>query len=162
MLKNEYWTVAPYVKPQIKKINKQVLKMLNGWQSLYKNIKPVVPVKNTTREEVIDSFKWKAYLNNMMIITLNTTVRAGGKLFPMTFKRKFPLTSSLLGSKAKTKDGIPIVNIVIRVSWIGIKKYFEEANIQINIKINVNIVLINNKEALLSILLIVLLPSFTT
>ena len=42
------------------------------------------------------------------------------------FNRNFPFTKSLFGSKAKINDGAPIVKAVIKVNWIGIKKYFDE------------------------------------
>ena len=44
------------------------------------------------------------------------TVKAAGMLLLMTLRKKFPLTNSSFGSKAKTNDGIPIVNAVINVN----------------------------------------------
>ena len=61
--------------------------------------------------------------NNFIITTLNTTVIALGRLRKNTFNKKFPLTNSLLFSSAKMNDGILIVNNVISVKCIGIKKY---------------------------------------
>ncbi len=49
---------------------------------------------------------------------------ATGRDLLTIFKRKFPVTKSWFGSSAKIKEGIPIVNPVMSVSWIGTKKYF--------------------------------------
>ena len=76
----------------------------------------MVPVKNTTSLDTTSSGKLKAVLNNTIIVTLNTTVKAAGMLLLMTLRKKFPLTNSSFGSKAKTNDGIPIVNAVINVN----------------------------------------------
>ena len=59
-------------------------------------------------------------------ITLKITVKAVGRLRLTIFKRNFPFTKSVFGSKAKIKEGAPIVKVVIKVRWIGIKKYLEE------------------------------------
>lgn len=49
-----------------------------------------------------------------------TIVRAAGSDLLITFGKKWPDTFSLLGSRAKTKDGIPIVTTLVSVNWIGI------------------------------------------
>ena len=49
-------------------------------------------------------------------MTLKKMVKATGKLLLTIFNKKFPFTKSLLGSKAKIKDGVPMVNVVINVS----------------------------------------------
>ena len=89
-------------------------------------MKPVIAVKNTQREVSRPSSKWKTFANIVTRTMLKTTVKAVGKLLLTIFNKNFPFTKSLFGSKAKMKDGIPIVNPVIKVSCIGIKKYFEE------------------------------------
>ena len=96
----------------------------------------------------------KLIWNNLIITTLNTTVKALGRALKNTFKRKLPFTSSWLGSSAKINDGTPIVKNVIKVKWIGIKKYSVFKNIQAIINIIVNIVLLRRSDELLSILLI--------
>ena len=50
-------------------------------------------------------------------------VNAGGAAFFKTFFKKFPFTLSLFGSKASTKDGIPIVTALARVNCTGINGY---------------------------------------
>ena len=94
------------------------------------------------------------------IIMFITTVSEDGIHLDSIFIIKFPLTILLFPSSASMNDGIPIVNIVIRVNCIGIKKYLVPVTIQINIRNIVNIVFVNSRDALLSILLIILLPSF--
>ena len=137
------------------------LNALNVSHNLYRKINPEIPVRNTTKLETTSSGKLNAYLNISTMMTLNTTVSAAGTLLPITFTKKFPLTISVFGSRAKINDGIPIVNVVINVSWIGIKKYWLPKMIHSKTKRIVKIVFTNNKEALLSMLLIILLPSAT-
>ena len=99
---------------------------LNGLQILYKWMKPVIAVKKTQRDVSSPSSRWKTFANMVTRMILKTTVKAVGKLLLTIFNRNFPFTKSLFGSKAKIKDGMPIVKPVIKVSCIGIKKYFEE------------------------------------
>ena len=93
--------------------------MLNGLQSLNKNINPVVPVIITIKvlARLASILKWS--LNNTIITTLKTTVKAAGTLLLTTFKIKLPLTLSLLGSSASINDGILIVQDVIKLKCIG-------------------------------------------
>ena len=125
-LKNSFWKIAQYKKPKIMRVNRDTRITLNGLQILYKWIKPVIAVKNTQREVSSPSSKWKTFANIVTRTMLKTTVKAVGKLLLTIFNKNFPFTKSLFGSNAKMKDGIPIVNPVINVSCIGIKKYFEE------------------------------------
>ncbi len=55
--------------------------------------------------------------------TVHMTVAAAapGAARLNTFLRKLPLTRSLLGSKARMKEGRPTVRDEIRVSWMGLK-----------------------------------------
>ena len=50
-----------------------------------------------------------------------------------------PFILSLFGSNASTKDGIPIVTVLINVSWIGIKGYGILTNKNIEKEISENI-----------------------
>lgn len=161
MLKKFDWNIAQYSKPVSRVIQRANLNALNGSQSLYKKMKPEIPVKKTTKLETTSSGKLKAYLNISTIITLKTTVKAAGRLLPITFIRKLPLTMSVLGSNARMNDGIPIVNVVISVSWIGMKKYLLPRMIHSSTSNIVKIVFTNSRDALLSMLLMVLLPSAT-
>ena len=80
----------------------------------------------------------------------------------ITFLKKFPLTLSLFGSKAKIKDGMPIVIVLINVNCIGTKGYAFPINKNINASIVEYMVFTKNSEAERVMLLIVLLPSLTT
>ena len=51
-----------------------------------------------------------------MITIFKNTVTPAGILFLNIFKIKLPETILVLGSKAKTNDGIPIVQVVIKVN----------------------------------------------
>lgn len=92
---------------------------LNGLDMRNKLIKPVVEVMITIKVDVKSLSKLKASLKRVIITTLKTTVSAGGILLPTTFNMKSPLTKSVLGSKAKKKEGTLIVQVVIRLNWIG-------------------------------------------
>ena len=77
-----------------------------------------------TQRELCNSYvKSNTLVNAVTKATLKNTVIAVGKLRLTTFNKKFPFTISLFGSSAKIKDGVPMVKVVIKVSWIGTKKY---------------------------------------
>ena len=65
---------------------------------------------------------------------LQMMVKAGGADFFKTFFKKFPFTRSRFGSKAKTKDGIPMVTALAKVSCTGIKGYGISMNKKRNAK----------------------------
>ena len=69
MLKKFDWNIAQYSKPVSRVIQRANLNALNGSQSLYKKMKPEIPVKKTTKLETTSSGKLKAYLNISTIIT---------------------------------------------------------------------------------------------
>ena len=131
--KNEYWKNTPYRNANSKTVNNAVLKKLNGLETWYKWINPVVPVIKTAKELTKASSRWKAVLNKTIITTSRKTVTPAGILFLNIFKIKFPDTILVLGSKANINDGIPIVQLVIKVSWIGMKKYSDIVNKQVRI-----------------------------
>ena len=89
---------------------------MNGLETLYKWIKPAVPVTKTAKALIIDSSIGNACLNRMMITTSRKTVIPAGILFLNIFNKKFPDTILVFGSKASTNDGIPIVQVVIKVN----------------------------------------------
>ena len=125
-LKNALWNIAQYKKPKIIRIKRDVRIILKGLQILYRWMNPVIAVKKTHKDVSNPSFKWKTWANIVTKTILKTTVNAVGKLFETIFNKKFPFTSSVFGSRARINEGMPIVNPVIRVNWIGIKKYFVE------------------------------------
>ena len=132
-LKNWYWKNAPYINIINKNINNAFLSKLNGLHTLYRWINPVVPVKNTARALTISSDKLKACSNKTINMIFKNTVTPAGILFLNIFKMKFPDTIFVFGSRARINEGIPIVHVVIRVNWIGIKKYSERVNKQVKI-----------------------------
>lgn len=123
-----------YVNIIIRPTNKIVRKVLNGLETLYKWMKPVVAVKKTHKVLVILSSSIKAFLQSKIIKTFKKTVILPGRLRIIILNKNFsPWTTLVLGSKARIKDGIPIVHVVISVSWIGMKKYSDLKKIQVQI-----------------------------
>ena len=59
---------------------------------------------------------------NTMIMFKITVIAAGIDLL-ITFPMNFPFTLALFGSKANTKDGIPMHTSEIKLNWIGINGY---------------------------------------
>ena len=60
----------------------------------------------------------------LIIIIINifiTIVIAGGTAFFKTLGKNLPVTLSLLGSKERINEGIPIVETLAKVNWIGMK-----------------------------------------
>ena len=133
-LKNSFWKIIQYENPKTIKINRAALIVLKGLHILYKWINPVIAVKKTHKEVSKPSCKRKIFVNIVTKIILKTTVNAVGKLLLTIFNKNWPFTKSLFGSKAKIKEGIPIVKPVIKVNCIGIKKYLEEIKMLNNIK----------------------------
>ena len=104
-------------------MNKDVRKKLKGLHILNKWINPVIAVKKTHKDVSKLAGIWKIDAQSVTKMILKTTVKDVGRLLLTIFKRKLPFTKSWFGSKAKINDGIPIVKAVIKVNWIGIKKY---------------------------------------
>ena len=77
---------------------------------------PYTPVE-ITHKLVCTSLEIMSNLFNIVSAKmLATTHRAVGKALDITLCKKFPLIFSLLGSSAKTKEGIPIVTKLIKLS----------------------------------------------
>ena len=89
------------------------------------------PVKITAKVEKYVESKLNILDTKDKINILNTTVKAAGIALFIIFIKKLPLILSLFGSKANTKDGIPIVKTFIRVICIGSKGYLKFKNINI-------------------------------
>ncbi len=92
---------------------------------------------------------------------LKIIVIAVGNATLVTFIKKFPFTLSSFGSRAKINAGIPIVNVLVSVSCIGIKGYALFKNRNRTNSSNAYSVFVIKSDADLSILFIVFLPSFT-
>ena len=90
-------------------------------QSLNNRIRPHIPVLITHKLEKSLSRIMPFLFNIDNIKILIATQSPEGNAFEITCLKKFPLTLSLFGSKAKINDGIPIVTTLIRLNWIGIK-----------------------------------------
>lgn len=105
----------------IKNTNKHLRIALNGTLILYKSIKPVSPVKRTHKVDTSSSVSLIMVGRNTIIKTLATIVKAVGIDLFKTLIIILPLILSLLGSKAKINDGIPIVTTLVKVSCIGSK-----------------------------------------
>ena len=93
--------------------------MLNGLHKWYSKVNPVKPVNITHNVLLWTTLNLNIDDKTIIIIILKTIVKAVGKEEAITLYKKFPLILSLLGSSAKTNEGIPIVNTLVNVSWIG-------------------------------------------
>ena len=129
---------------------------------LKSTISPEVAERVTARVEVSSSERWKREEASIVIRIPATMVSAPGTALESTFFRKPPCTRSRLGSRARTKDGIPIVNMLMRVIWMGWKGYCALRNKNKTAKIAEYMVFTKNREAERWILLIDLRPSATT
>ena len=105
--------------PTTMSVYRAVRSRLNGIQTFNKVRRPVKPVRITAKVEICSLGRWR----NREIATNNRTfatiVNAPGRDLRIILTKKLPRIRSLLGSKAKMKDGIPMVKVLIRVNWIG-------------------------------------------
>lgn len=119
----------PNVKKQITMaVYNKVLNILNGLHILYNKINPVRAVITTEIVDVVSLFKFKYDDNIMTNIILNTIVRAAGIDFLIMANKKSPFILSQFDSNAKTKEGIPIVNTLVKVNCIGENGYLYGKN----------------------------------
>ena len=103
--------------------NSIFLVKLNGVHSLNNNKKPFNPVNATQSVDISISVSG-IILDVAVTASIEITiVSAQGSALFTIFKNKFPSMRLLLGSSANTNDGMPIVNILMSVLWMGIKGY---------------------------------------
>ena len=112
--------IIPAANPLDINIISTFLMLFNGRDILKSKSKPVYPVKITEIVKNSSILNLKIFVANMTDKMLSTTLIAAGIDLLIIFIKKLPFILSLLGSKAKMKDGIPIVNILINVICIGI------------------------------------------
>ena len=124
-LNNQFKLVKPKTNIQVKQIPKANLKIEKGnlvfspflvLQSLNNRIRPHIPVLITHKLEKSLSRIMPFLFNIDNIKILIATQSPEGNAFEITCLKKFPLTLSLFGSKAKINDGIPIVTTLIRLN----------------------------------------------
>ena len=84
-------------------------------------IKPVRQVRITARVDISGVERPKGSLRAHSSTMLAVMVRAAGMLWRMTFKMNLPRSRSLLGSKARMKEGVPMVRVEISVCCTGWK-----------------------------------------
>ena len=140
-------------------INNVVLIIFNGFDILYICMNPIVPNSSTASVDIscCDSLKWFEVINNNIVE--NNIVIDVGNATDATFIKNLPFTFSLFGSSARINAGIPIVNTLVNVNCIGINGYVFFININsINKSIAYNVFVIK-RDADLSRLFIILLPS---
>ena len=104
------------IKPAINTVIKQNLNLFKGKHILNNNKKPVNPVIITHNVDICTSFNLKKLPNIEIATIFKTIVNDVGKDRLKTLIRKLPLILSLLGSKAKIKEGIPIVKTLVKVN----------------------------------------------
>ena len=84
-------------------------------------IKPVRQVRITARVDISALESPRGPLRAHSSTMLAVMVREAGRLCRMTFKIKVPFRRSLLGSKARMKEGVPMVKVEISVCCTGWK-----------------------------------------
>lgn len=107
--------VAPRKKPEAIKRKRSFRNQFMGRLILNRIIKPIVPDSVTERVEVSPAESRNRAEQAIVRRTPQTIVRAPGIALERTLLKKCPCIRSLFGSRAKTKDGIPIVNMLISV-----------------------------------------------
>lgn len=77
---------------------------------------PRVPVEIMHKVELSDAVKILYFFNIVIAKIFVVTHNAVGNDFDITFLKKLPFIRSLLGSNAKTNEGIPIVTVLIKLN----------------------------------------------
>ena len=101
--------------------NKAPRRPLNGVLILNSMIKPVKQVSTTAKVDMSWLESPKGPLRAHSSTMLAVMVKAAGMLCRMTFKMNLPRSLSLLGSKARMKEGVPMVKVEISVCCTGWK-----------------------------------------
>ena len=101
--------ITPKLNPKIIVTNKAFLNLLNGLLILKIKIKPVRAIIDIAN---VDTSCFDKFESSDINTILNTTVKPDGIALLMILAKKLLSIFSLLGSKAKMNDGIPIVNIL--------------------------------------------------
>ena len=107
--------IANIKAPSIVQNNAQRIQ-LKGKDTLNNTNRPANPVIITASVEISVSLNGIKEHKTASATIFSTIVKAPGIDFRMTFTMYFPLIRSLLGSKARMKEGAPIVNALIKVS----------------------------------------------
>jgi len=106
----------PNINITIKKVKSNLLKLLKGVHILYKSINPVIPVIITHKVDISSDVSLIKEGSTIIIIIFAVIVSAVGTEFFKTLEIILPFIRSLLGSKARIKEGMPIVTILVSVS----------------------------------------------
>ena len=109
-------------------MNNTLCSRLNGIHVLNNSTKHVNVVTKTVNVDVSTLLKLNTFPANVTIKTFAIITTAGGIAFLNTFGRNLPFTLLWLGSSANITDGIPTVNTLDNVNWIGINGYGESIN----------------------------------
>lgn len=128
ILNHQLNAVKPKINKAVMTIAKVNLKIETGsllfsllldFAKVNNNRIPQIPVPITHKLEYCSSetisFLFKIAKTNILRITVSPT----GKALTITFFKNSPFILSLFGSKAKIKDGKPIVMVPIRLICIG-------------------------------------------
>ena len=77
---------------------------------------PKIPVEIIHNVELSSDVSMLYFFNIVIAKIFVVTHKAVGSDFEITFFKKLPFIRSLLGSNAKTNEGIPIVTVLIKLS----------------------------------------------
>ena len=96
---------------------------LNGVHSLNSSRKPFRPVRITQSVDISTAVSGTIFDVAVTESMEMTMVRAHGSAFFIMLKNKLPSMRLLLGSSASTNDGMPMVNMLMSVIWMGMNGY---------------------------------------
>ena len=108
-------------KPESSTPNRAPRRPLKGVLILKSIIKPVAQVRITANVDMSGEERPRGSLRAHSSTMLAVMVRAAGMLCRITFKMNLPRSRSLLGSKARIKEGVPMVKVEISVCCTGWK-----------------------------------------
>ena len=98
---------------------KTICRVLNGFATFARIMKPTRATSMVQEVEIHSALISKTCPNTTRELTLIKVVMPAGAAILNTFPKKEPLIRFLLGSRDRTKDGTPMVNMLIRVIWDG-------------------------------------------
>ena len=138
-----------------------ILYVLTGAEMFARIIKPTIASKKVAATETSSLSTPKVLLNTTSAAMAKKSVNAAGIAFKSTFTRKCPFILLLFGSMARKNPGIPIFTRLTIVICEGYNGYVNTLMIEKSARRRENMFFTRKRVAVLSMLLIFLLPSET-
>ena len=108
------WVEASAGTGKTKVLSDRVLRLLLA--KVNNNSNPRIPVEIMHKVELSAAVKILYFFNIVIANIFVVTHNAVGNDFDITFFKKLPFIRSLLGSNAKTNEGMPIVTVLIKLN----------------------------------------------